>query len=218
MTRRIAHRAGQTGAGLIDPPLERLGVRARRVQGRARPLELGERNEFLVVAFLRPFVGARCLCRVGSGGVTIVEERFDRRFRTRCRRGQLSAVDLKEKIALLDDVAFADGQIRDLTHHVRGEIHLALGLDLSVRRHFARQVGPLDLRRCHLDDLLCLLLDDAHCDDGHEQQRDHPEDDLRPSFHDRLVLLFLSDSRRLYGDARSEFFTTVIVRSKQNGH
>src|SRR6185369_5166971 len=59
-------------------------------------------------------------------------------------------IDLEKELSLGDAIAFAHGEVGDLPGDGRGDVHLALGLDLAVGGDLGLEVRALDDGRLHL--------------------------------------------------------------------
>jgi hypothetical protein len=111
-------------------------------------------------------------------GVQVVPHRGQARLATLGLCGQLLLIDLEKELALLDLVAFLDGQVDDLSHHEGGHVDLALGLDLSVGRDFGNQVDLLDLGGRDPRNVLVFATDECGQDTNHHDGSHDPENDF----------------------------------------
>ena len=178
---------GDVGPGLIDSTLGGRHTRLRRIEKGPRALELSERNDLRVVVRLCALVVALGLRQIGARNVAIGEERLQRSGGTLSGRGQLLLIDLQQERALLHGVSLADGEVDDLSHHVRREIDLALGIDTPVRGDFAGEIHPLDLGHRHRGDVFSAPRHESGSHQTRDHQDGHAEDDLRSSLHDALI-------------------------------
>src|SRR5207302_3000812 len=97
--------------------------------------------------------------------------------------------DLQEKVILLDDVALAHGQVDNLTHHVRGEVDLALGVDASVRRDLGGQILPRHFAVRDRRDVLAAPRREPGGEHARDDQYDDSDDDFGATLHVKDLLV-----------------------------
>src|SRR5262249_3092657 len=159
----------------------------RAVVRGARAVEIRGGSDLLRVVLLRALEVALHRDRRGARGVAVGEERLQRCRRALRRGGELFLVDLQQERTFLHPVALAPGEVDDLSHHVRGEVDLALRVDLAVRGDFAVEVLACDLCQGDGGDVFVPPRADHAEGNGSQEQYGNADQDLRSSFHLRFV-------------------------------
>ena len=162
-------------ARLLDAALVRALVRAGRVERELGLLEVLLGLDLRLEVLLRRASRSRSAC----SRVNLSDSRWAKRasrpgLRRLRARVVLDLVDLEEEVALLDVVAFDDGERHDLPHDLRRDVDLRLGAHAAVAAHGRDERGLRDFRRRDAHDVLVPALDRGIDDESRGRRRPPP--------------------------------------------